>query len=147
AVVLLHMVAQADPKTPVIFIDTGKLFGETLRYRDKLQSMLGLSDIRSVHPTAEDESNFDPHGNLWRLNPDRCCHFRKVLPLRRALASFKAEISGRKRFQTRARAAMDQIEFADERCKISPLADWPLAGLNDYIDRHALPRHPLVKDG
>jgi phosphoadenosine phosphosulfate reductase len=147
AVVLLHMVAQVDPKTPIVFINTGKLFGETLRYRDKLQDVLGLSDIRSIHPTADDEAKHDPQGNLWRVNPDLCCHFRKVLPLRRALAPFRAEVSGRKRFQTRARAIMETIEFADARFKINPLADWSLEDLNTYAERHELPRHPLVKDG
>ncbi len=147
AVVLLHMVAEIDPKTPVIFINTGKLFGETLRYRDKLQDTLGLTDIRSIHPTTDDEAKFDPQGNLWRTSPNMCCHFRKVLPLRRALEPFKAEISGRKRFQTRARATMDAIEFTEGRFKLSPLADWPLEALNAYVEKHNLPRHPLVKDG
>jgi phosphoadenosine phosphosulfate reductase len=147
AVVLLHLVAQIDPKTPVVFLNTGKLFGETLRYRDRLQDRLGLTDIRSIHPTAEDERRLDPNGNLWRMAPDGCCQFRKVLPLRRALAPFKAEISGRKRFQTRARAAMEPIELHDGRIKINPLADWSLDELNAHIERHTLPRHPLVADG
>ena len=147
AVVLLHMVSRIDPKTPVIFLNTGKLFGETLRYRDQLQDLLGLTDIRSIHPHPDDEKSLDPAGNLWRLNPDQCCHLRKVVPLRRALEPFKAEISGRKRFQTRSRAAMEKIEINEGRLKINPLADWRLEDLNAYIDRHDLPRHPLVKDG
>jgi len=147
AVVLLHMASKIDPGTPVIFLNSGKLFGETLRYRDRLQDALGLTDIRTIHPHPDDEKSLDPKGNLWRLNHDACCHFRKVLPLRRALGPFKAEVSGRKRFQTRARAEMEAIEINEGRIKINPLADWSLADLNAYMDEHDLPRHPLVKDG
>jgi phosphoadenosine phosphosulfate reductase len=147
AVVLLHMVSRIDPDTPVVFLNTGKLFGETLRYRDKLQEVLGLTDIRSIHPHPDDEKMLDPNGNLWRTNHDACCHFRKVLPLRRALEPFRAEVSGRKRFQTKSRARMDMIEINEGRIKINPLANWSLDELNAYMDQHDLPRHPLVKDG
>ncbi|HXZ69034.1 MAG TPA: phosphoadenylyl-sulfate reductase, partial [Alphaproteobacteria bacterium] len=147
AVVLLHMLSEIDPGTPVIFLNTGKLFGETLRYRDRLQEALGLTDLRSIHPHPDDEKMLDPNGNLWRLDHDACCHFRKVLPLRRALEGFKAEVSGRKRFQTKSRAVMETIEVNEGRIKINPLADWTLDQLNRYMDQHDLPRHPLVKDG
>jgi phosphoadenosine phosphosulfate reductase len=147
SVVLLHMVAEIDPSTPIIFLDTGKLFGETLRYRDRLAVELGLTGMRAVHPLTDDIARADPAGNLWRLKPDACCHIRKVLPLRRALASFAAEVSGRKRFQTRARGAMERIELNEGRIKINPLADWMIDDLNRYIEAHDLPQHPLVKDG
>jgi len=147
AVVLLHMLSEIDPGTPIIFLNTGKLFGETLRYRDRLQDVLGLTDVRSVHPHPDDEKTLDPNGNLWRLNHDQCCHFRKVLPLRRALEGFKAEVSGRKRFQTKSRASMEAIELNEGRIKVNPLAEWSLDQLNTYMDAHNLPRHPLVKDG
>ncbi|NWG46811.1 MAG: phosphoadenylyl-sulfate reductase [Alphaproteobacteria bacterium] len=147
AAVLLHMVAQIDPTVPVLFLNTGKLFGETLRYRDRLQDMLGLADVRSLHPLVADEKAADPDGGLWSRDPDACCHFRKVLPLRRALKGFDAEITGRKRFQTRARAAMEAVEWADGRFKINPLANWTLDGLKAYAEAHRLPPHPLVADG
>jgi phosphoadenosine phosphosulfate reductase len=147
SVVLLHMVARIDPKTPIIFLDTGNLFGETLRYRDSLQDVLGLRDIRAIHPSKEDERRLDPGRDLWQRDPDACCHYRKVLPLKRALAPFAAEVSGRKRFQTRARAAMDTIEKSEGRIKINPLADWSLEDLGAYVHRHELPRHPLVAEG
>src|SRR3954447_9001927 len=67
--VLLHMVAQVDPALPVIFIDTGKLFGETLRYRDQLIAQLGLSDVRLVGPNREREAEQDPKGLLWSSDP------------------------------------------------------------------------------
>lgn len=157
--VLLHMVAEIDPSTPVIFLNTGKLFGETLRYRDRLQEKLGLTDLRSIAPHPDDLKVKDPNGGLWNVDPDQCCFVRKVLPLERALASFDASITGRKRFQTSARAVMDPIEEErirpilgegqreGTRFKINPLAYWGEEELDRYVDGHKLPRHPLVKDG
>lgn len=156
--VLLHMVAQVDPTTPVIFLNTGKLFGETLRFRDRLQEKLGLTDIRAVGPHPADLAAKDPNGGLWNANPDACCHIRKVLPLERALRGFDASITGRKRFQTNARAGMEPIEEekvrgtgepgsdTGTRFKINPLSFWGQDDLERYIDEHKLPRHPLVKD-
>ena len=147
SVVLLHMVAQIDPETPVLFLNTGKLFPETLRYRDRLQAVLGLTDLRALYPHPEDERTRDPGGVLWNTDPDACCAFRKVLPLRRALTGFDAQINGRKRFQTDARKAMQTIETSEGKFKINPLADWDLERLAVYIGTHKLPKHPLVRDG
>src|ERR1700678_3846516 len=104
--VLLHMVAKIDPTTPVLFLNTGKLFGETLRYRDRLQDVLGLTDIRTIGPHPDDRARLDPEGTLWSRSTDACCDFRKVVPVKRALQGFSAQITGRKRFQTSARADM-----------------------------------------
>lgn len=145
--VLLHLVAQIDPNTPILFLNTGKLFGETLRYRDRLQDMLGLGDIRSLAPNPADRARFDPEGVLWSKDTDACCNFRKVIPLKRALEPFAAQITGRKRFQTRLRADMQAVEFFEGRFRFNPLADWSLEQLEDYTVEHDLPRHPLVEDG
>ena len=145
--VLLHLVAEIDPNTPILFLNTGKLFGETLRYRDRLQDQLGLGDIRSLAPNAGDRTRLDPDGVLWSKDTDACCNLRKVIPLKRALEPFTAQITGRKRFQTRERAAMQSVEFFEGRFRFNPLADWTLQQLEAYTDRHCLPRHPLVEDG
>ena len=147
SVVILHMVAEIDPTVPVLFLNTGKLFGETLRYRDRLQDTLKLTDIRSIGPHPRDEAQFDPDGTLWSRNPDQCCFFRKVLPIRRALKGFDAQVTGRKRFQTQARLSMPTIEVSEGKFKINPLADYTLDDLNAYIEEHRLPRHPLFEDG
>jgi phosphoadenosine phosphosulfate reductase len=157
--VLLHMVAEIDPTTPVIFLNTGKLFGETLRYRDRLQERLGLTDVRAAGPHPSDLAAKDPDGVLWNASPDDCCFIRKVLPLERALKGFSASVSGRKRFQTSARSIMQPIEeevirgtgepgtAGGTRFKINPLAFWGQEELEAYTEQHKLPRHPLVKDG
>ena len=147
SVVLLHMLSEIDPTVPVIFLNTGKLFGETLRYRDRLQDVFGLTDIRSIGPHPEDVKRLDPDGALWSRDPDKCCALRKVWPLQRALEPFEAEVTGRKRFQTRARTGLSPIELVDGRFKINPLASWSRADLMRYIEAHQLPHHPLTADG
>jgi phosphoadenosine phosphosulfate reductase len=147
SVVLLHLIAQVDPTTPVLFINTGKLFGETLRYRDRLQDVLGLGDIRTIGPHPIDRATRDPDGTLWSRDTDACCDFRKVIPIRRALEGFDAQITGRKRFQTEVRHAMHAVEHVDGRFRFNPLCEWTQDDLEAYITRHSLPRHPLVEDG
>ena len=148
--VMLHMVAQIDPTTPVIFLNTGKLFGETLRYRDRLQTLLGLTDVRSIGPHPTDLAEKDSNEDLWQKNNNLCCHIRKFLPQQRALKGFKAVLTGRKRFQTTQRSSMQRIEIDDKaaiRLRVNPLADFTLEDLQAYSGTHKLPKHPLVKDG
>jgi phosphoadenosine phosphosulfate reductase len=145
--VLLHMVAQVDPTLPVIFIDTGKLFGETLRYRDQLIQRLGLGDVRIIGPNREIEAEQDPNGVLWSSDPSACCAFRKVEPLRRALSGFDAWISGRKRYQGGERAALPVIEVSHGKIKVNPLATWTRARIQQEFASRDLPRHPLEADG
>lgn len=145
--VLLHMVSQVDPETPVIFLDTGKLFPESLAYRDDLVARLGLTDVRSIRPLASDLQSLDPRGTLNESNPDLCCRIRKVEPLERALRGFQAWITGRKQFHGGSRSTLPTIEGADWRIKINPLATWGTGEIEAYLAAHDLPRHPLVALG
>jgi len=145
--VLLHMVSEVDPSTPVLFVDTVKLFPATITYRDELVEKLGLTDVRTEKPAKEDLSRQDPVGMLWMSDTDACCHIRKVLPLERALDGFEAWISGRKRFQSSSRANLDYFEADAGRIKVNPLADWTAAEILDYARDHDLPPHPLVAQG
>ena len=146
--VLLHLVAAIDPAAPVVFLDTGKLFPETLAYRDALVARLGLRDVRSVKPGAPALAMADPAGTLWQTDPDICCWRRKVEPLDEALAGFPAWITGRKRFQGGQRGALPLIEHEpDGRVKVNPLVSWPAERLDHYMAEHALPRHPLEARG
>lgn len=145
--VLLHLVAAVDPATPVIFIDTLKLFGETLRYRDQLVTRLGLFAVKTITPLATNLAAQDPNENLWQRDPDACCYFRKVEPLQRALENVGVWISGRKSFQAETRSGIPLFEEADGRLKINPLAKWSKADLEAYFIQHDLPRHPLEADG
>jgi phosphoadenosine phosphosulfate reductase len=147
AAVLLHLVAAIDPATPVLFVDTLKPFPETLRYRDLLVARLGLGDVRTVRPDPACIAAKDPDGDLWRLDPDRCCALRKVEPLEQALAGFDAWINGRKRYQGGARTKLLPIEQAGGRIKLNPLAEWSVEDLDTYFATHNLPRHVLEVEG
>ena len=145
--VLLHMVAQIDPATPVLFLETGMLFPETLAYQRDLASRFGLADVRLIRPDNEDLAREDLTGLLHRRDPDRCCDLRKTAPLARALAGFDAWITGRKRFQNGLRAALTTAEIEDGRVKLNPLAGWRPEDIRAYILRHDLPAHPLAAKG
>ncbi|CAK0770688.1 Adenosine 5'-phosphosulfate reductase [Azospirillaceae bacterium] len=144
--VLLDILAQVDRAAPVIFLDTGKLFAETLAYRDALIARLGLSNVCTVQPCGEDLQRSDPNGDLWRSDPDSCCFLRKSEPLDAALAPFDAWITGRKRFQAKSRAALSTIEGdpVTGKIKINPLATWGAEDIERYLTERDLPRHPLV---
>ncbi|WGJ13939.1 phosphoadenylyl-sulfate reductase [Methylocapsa sp. D3K7] len=145
--VLLHMVAQIDKATPVLFIDTRVLFEETLAYRDELVAHLGLEKVISIGPKPALLAAEDPENFLWASNPDRCCEIRKVLPLAEALEGYDAWITGRKRFQAQSRGELALLESEGGRIKVNPLAHWPAVKILDYLDAFDLPHHPLVDKG
>ena len=147
AAVMLDLVAQADPATPVIFLDTGKLFGETIRYRQTISALLGLNDVRIVRPAETEVERRDPDGVLWMQNPDACCALRKVEPFELALDGFDAWITGRKRFHGGLRGALPTIEADAGRVKINPLATWSRERIVAHFAERRLPPHPLVADG
>ena len=145
--VLLDMVARIDPATPVIFLDTGKHFGETLRYRDALAARLGLADLRSMQPAPEPLAREDADGLLFARDPDRCCSLRKTLPLKEALGGFEAWVTGRKAFQAATRAGLPLFESDGPQIKVNPLRHWRPAWIADHFARHGLPPHPLEAEG
>jgi phosphoadenosine phosphosulfate reductase len=145
--VLLHLAAEASADLPVLFLDTGMLFGQTLDYRRLLVSRLGLRDVRDLRPAFADLALADPHGDLWRSDTDACCAVRKVAPLDAALSGFDAWITGRKRFHGGARLSLPVVEAADGKLKFNPLASWGKAELEAYALEHDLPAHPLVAAG
>ena len=144
---LLKVMADVDPAIPVVFLDTGWLFEETLTYRDTLIERLGLRDVRSVKPLEETLLREDPDKELWFSDPDACCRIRKVEPLKRALAPFDAWISGRKRFQGGLRAAMPVVEADGDRLKFNPFATITPAEIEAIYAAAKLPPHPLVASG
>jgi phosphoadenosine phosphosulfate reductase len=145
--VLLHLIAQIDPSVPVLFLETGKHFPETLAYRDALEARLGLTDLRNLTPDPEMLAKKDGTGLRWSYDPDGCCEIRKVVPLKAALAPFDAQFTGRKAFQSSTRSALPRFEIEDGRLKVNPLADWDKARIEAYMAEHDLPVHPLVAQG
>ncbi|MEO1044142.1 MAG: phosphoadenylyl-sulfate reductase [Pseudomonadota bacterium] len=149
--VLLHMIAEVDPATPVLFLDTQKHFPETLAYRDELIAHLGLTNLVILTPDEAELATKDKTELRWSYDPDGCCEIRKVKPLAKALAGYDASITGRKGFQSSTRAGLPRFEIdtsdAQGRLKINPLANMSAEDIEAYFEKRDLPRHPLVEQG
>jgi len=145
--VLLHMIAEVDPSVPVLFLDTGKHFGETLQYRDLLVADLGLRNLKVVHPLAAGLEAGDPDGSLHAVDTDACCAIRKVEPMARAVEPYRAWFTGRKRFQAATRAALPAFEAVGPRIRINPLAAWTGEDIAAHMRLRGLRENPLVAYG
>jgi phosphoadenosine phosphosulfate reductase len=144
---LLKVMADVDPAIPVVFLDSGWLFEETLAYRDTLIATLGLTDVRSIKPLEATLSREDPERELWFSDPDACCRIRKVEPLARALKPFSAWINGRKRFQGGARAEIPVVEDDGAKLKFNPFANVSREEIEAIYTMAKLPTHPLLASG
>jgi phosphoadenosine phosphosulfate reductase len=149
SVVLLHMVAQIAPRTPVLFLDTEMHFPETLQYQAQVSKTLGLKDVRIITPDREQVFIHDHDGLLHQADVDACCDLRKSQPLETALANFDTWITGRKRIHGGQRVQLPLFEKESDvpRIKVNPLAHWTSAEIRDYMKAHKLPVHPLVAQG
>lgn len=144
---LLHMISQTIPDLPILFIDTGFHFPETLAYRDHLIELFGLN-VRIIRPKVGNQRFKKIYGDLYRSDPDLCCYLNKVEPLRETIEGLKAWISGVRRDQTIERADTQVITTQeDEVYKISPLVRWTRDDIWKYINDHNLPSHPLLPQG
>ncbi len=151
SVALLHLASMVSRDIPVLFIDTEMLFAETLVYQQELSERLGLRNVTTLR--SEEIVAQDPDGTLHQYDTDACCALRKTRPLQSALAGYDGWITGRKRFQSGSRAALEFFEAevpkdgAAPRIKVNPLAYWATSDVADYIAENRLPRHPLVAKG
>ena len=141
--VLAHLISRIDRSVPVLFLNTGFLFPETLAFKDRFVRDYGLNLVE-LHPAT------DP-GPLYETNPDRCCDIRKVEPLDRALGGYDAWISGVRREQSAERGAVDVVEYHERNgqpiLKIFPLASCSRADVDRYLRDHGVPQHPLTERG
>lgn len=150
-IVVLHLARQILPQVPVIFLETGYHFPETLAYRDRMAAewKLNLINVSSPKSVAEQEAQF---GILNQTAPDRCCAMRKVEPLFRALGSYGIWVTGLRREQAKTRANLQPEEsFAlptgHRLQKLSPLAAWTTADVWRYAEKHEIPLLPLYDQG
>ncbi|MGH2820343.1 MAG: phosphoadenylyl-sulfate reductase [Actinomycetota bacterium] len=151
--VILHLLKDIRPDVPVLFLDTGFHFPETLDFRRRIQGAWGLNviDLHGEHGFAERQAEI--HGpELYRRDPDRCCYINKVKPLQDALESYDAWISGIRRDQSPLRARTPMVEAqmlpsGNEVLKVHPLANWSRADVEGYVREHDVPTHPLLDDG
>lgn len=149
--VILDMAARISPQVRVFTLDTGRLPEETYRMIEVVRERYGIA-VETVSPDpAELEEMIARHGpNLfYREVPMRmlCCQIRKVRPLARKLAGLKAWVVGLRREQNQSRAEVRRLEQSNGRLKLSPLADWTVADVREYIQRHNVPVHPLYAAG
>ena len=149
SIVLMHLISQIRPETPVFYLDTDLLFPETYALRDELTTRLGLHFIR-VHSGLSLETQAAEYGPaFWSREPNLCCYLRKVEPLRRFLATQRAWITGIRRDQTPTRVNAGLVEWdqAYGLVKLNPLVDWRIEQVWAYIHAQQLPFNSLHRQG
>lgn len=145
AALSLSIVAEVAPETPVLFLETGMHFPQTIDYRHALAERLGLTDVRDLVTAPAHPS--DPKQSLWRTDPDACCDLRKVQPLDRALPGFEILVTGRKRIHGAGRARLPLFEVIDGRLRLNLLVSLTPEELERRFAESGLPRHPLHEGG
>lgn len=150
-VVLVHMLIARHPRIPVVFLDTGYHFNQTMIYRDRIAAAwnLNLITLTPSLTVPQQESQF---GLLHRSDPDRCCHLRKVEPLFAALENYDTWFTGLRRDQSKSRARLQVVDSftlptARTLQKISPLAGWSTQSVRSYLDHYSIPVLPLYEEG
>lgn len=143
--VLLHIVSRVKPGYPIYFIDTGYHFKETILYKERLTRLLGLNVV-DIKP-ERDGHNLTQKRQMWASDPDRCCEINKVKPLEKVKMDYKIWMSGLIGFQNAHRRHLDIIEQKNSLLKCYPLIDWNKSLVDEYMEVHGLPRHPLEKRG
>ncbi|MDM8521062.1 phosphoadenylyl-sulfate reductase [Anaerolineales bacterium HSG6] len=148
SVPLIHLISQTCPDMPIVFLDTGFHFPETLTFRNQLESAYNLN-IMNIYPSVDQSQLFYQYGEgLYRSDPDLCCHINKVEPMQRAVEGFEAWISGVRRDQTEHRAGLRVLEEqSNGLLRIHPMLRWTKREVWAYIDEHTLPSHPLFEQG
>jgi phosphoadenosine phosphosulfate reductase len=145
---LLHMVSRILPDMPVLFIDTGYHFWETLMFREQIATEWNLNIVDLYRDSRWDIFVRQNTRTLPIEDPNLCCYLHKVQPMQNVLKNFKVWISGIRRDQTSARANAQILELLDDGLlKINPLLNWTKADVKRYAEEHHLPSHPLLEKG
>ncbi|HLR26077.1 MAG TPA: phosphoadenylyl-sulfate reductase [Fodinibius sp.] len=143
--VLLHLVSRIKPGCPIYFVDTGYHFDETHAYKQRLTRLLGLNVIE-LRPDEKAHA-LTKEQRLWQEDPDQCCNINKIGPLQQVKDNYLVWMSGLIGFQNSHRSRLRIINEKDSMLKCYPLVDWNSALVQEYIDGHGLPQHPLKKRG
>jgi phosphoadenosine phosphosulfate reductase len=151
--VITDMLAKIDPSVKIFTLDTGRMFPETYDLIEKTNARYKLN-INIYFPEREQvEEMVNEKGlNLFYdsiENRRRCCHVRKIVPLKRALSNLDVWISGLRRSQSVTRTAVQMVEWDESHnlIKINPLLNWEEAEVWDYINKHNVPYNALHNKG
>jgi phosphoadenosine phosphosulfate reductase len=149
--VVLDHLRRLAPRIPVLFLETGYHFAETLAYRDRMAECWNLNvvNLSAELTVARQESQF---GILNQTDPARCCQLRKVEPLMKGLAPYDVWFTGLRREQSPTRAQLRKIErhfLPDGKAlwKVSPIVDWIWEDVAGYMEAHDIEAHPLYEKG
>ncbi len=149
---LIHMLADIDPNTIVINLDTGYQFAETLDLRERILSRYGIA-VELVKPELTVADYEAEHGGpLYTHRPDQCCHDRKVLPLRQAMRRIAplAWVSAIRADQTANRGTSADVVQWDAKfnvVKVNPLLRWTKSDVWGFALKHGVPYNPLHDQG
>ncbi len=148
SVPLLHLISQICPDLPVVFIDTGFHFAETLAFKDELQARFGLN-ILVARPTIDKAALMKRYGaEPYRTHTKDCCRINKIEPLQRLLQNYTVWISGVRRDQTAVRRKLPVLDMQEGgKLKVNPMLHWTRKEIWAYIEGHHLPTHPLLAQG
>ena len=142
---IIHMLAEIEPRVRIFNLETGYQFAETLALRERIKERYGI-EVEYVRPeTTVAEYEAEHGGPLYTIRPDQCCFDRKVLPLRRAVAGYKAWISSIRADQTEHRAAARPVQWDAKfnLVKINPLLRWTKKDVWAFALKHDVPYNPL----
>lgn len=147
--VLIDLAAKVRPGVPVVFLDTGYHFAETIGTRDAIESVY---DIRVLNVTAEQtvaEQDALRGKDLFARDPGACCQLRKVAPLGKTLRGYSAWVTGLRRSEapTRANAPVVGFDEGFKLVKINPLATWTDDDVQTYIEDNGVLVNPLIYEG
>ncbi len=146
---IIHMLAEIEPRVHIFNLETGYQFKETLELRERIKARYGIEVAYARPDTTVEEYEKIHHGALYTINPNQCCHDRKIVPLRRAVAGYEAWISAIRRDQTAHRAVAGVIIWDKkfELVKINPLLTWTRKDVWEFILKHDIPYNPLHDQG
>ena len=146
---IIHMLAEIEPGVRVFNLETGYQFPETLEVRERIRQRYGI-EVEYIYPEMTVAEYEEEHGGpLYRIRPDQCCHDRKVLPLRRAVAGYEAWISAIRKDQTAQRAVAGVVQWDAKfsLVKVNPLLNWTKREVWKFITDHDVPYNPLHDRG
>ncbi|MBD3617317.1 MAG: phosphoadenylyl-sulfate reductase [Gracilimonas sp.] len=142
---LIHMISRIRQNHPIHFINTGHLFPETLKYKNRLIERYGINVIE--HVPDKEKHSITKKEKLWKSNPDLCCHYNKVEPLEKIKANHEVWISGLIGYQNSYRSELEILQQRDDLHRFYPLIDWTPEMVDDYFESYGIPRHPLERFG